>query len=259
MVTPIVKDSQGDVSDTSNYRGITLSCLPAKLFEFTVQLKTSHLVGMDDLQFGFKSKTGTCHALFALRSTVDYFVNEGSKVYVTFLDCTKAFDRISHFGLFTKLINCGFPLCYLLCLIYWYSNMSCRVKWGSQYSRSFEIPLGIKQGGINSPDFFSLHMDDLIRVLRNLKIGCHIHRMFIAMILFADDICLMAPTRSALQSMINACESYRCSHGLLFNAKKSKVMIFSKVDVDYTSFEPIMLNGCVVEYVDSEVSGYNHR
>ena len=32
-ITPIVKDTQGDISDPSNYRAITLSCLPAKLFE----------------------------------------------------------------------------------------------------------------------------------------------------------------------------------------------------------------------------------
>ena len=38
-ITPVVKDAQGDVSTTSNYRGITLSCLPAKLFEFLIQKK----------------------------------------------------------------------------------------------------------------------------------------------------------------------------------------------------------------------------
>ena len=52
-ISPIVKDSQGDTSDTSNYRGITLSSLPSKLFEFAIQLKTSYLLQTDDLQFGF--------------------------------------------------------------------------------------------------------------------------------------------------------------------------------------------------------------
>ena len=104
-ITPIVKNPQGDISDPSNYRGITLSCLPAKLFEFAIQQKTSHLLDTDNLQFGFKRKTSTNHALYALRSTINHFNEHGSKVYVAFLDCTKAFDRISHFGLFTKLIE----------------------------------------------------------------------------------------------------------------------------------------------------------
>ena len=109
-ITPIIKDSQGDVSDTSNYRGITLSCLPAKLFELAIQKKTSHLLGSDELQFRFKSKTSTTHALLLLKTTVEHFNNNGSNVYVAFLDCTKAFDRISHSGLFMKLISRNVPL-----------------------------------------------------------------------------------------------------------------------------------------------------
>ena len=171
IITPIVKDSQGDLSDTSNYRGITLSCLPAKLFEFAIQLKTSNLLLTDELQFGFKKKTSTSHALFTLKSTVDHFLSNGSNVYVAFLDCTKAFDRISHFGLFSKLMKRRIPLCILMCLIFWYLNMSCRVRWGTELSKEFSVPLGIKQGGINSPDFFGVYFDDLCQLLRQLQVA----------------------------------------------------------------------------------------
>ena len=79
------------------------------------------------------------------------------------------------------------------------------VKWGSAMSHSFPVPLGIKQGGINSPDFFSCYIDPLIKHIRNLNKGCHIDNLCLAILLFADDICLMAPTRSALQKMIDKC------------------------------------------------------
>ena len=98
-ISPIVKDVQGDVSDPANYRGVTLGSLPAKLFEHVIQMKTFHLLKTDNLQFGFKWRTSTSPALYALKSTVDYFVSHGSRVYVAFLDCTKAFNRISHYGL----------------------------------------------------------------------------------------------------------------------------------------------------------------
>ena len=55
-ISPIVKDSNGDVSDVSNYRGITLGCLPAKLFEFAIKKKTLHLLNTDNLLFGLKKK-----------------------------------------------------------------------------------------------------------------------------------------------------------------------------------------------------------
>ena len=252
-ITPIVKNPQGDISDPSNYRGITLSCLPAKLFEFAIQLKTSHLLETDDLQFGFKKKTSTGHALFSLKTTVNHFNDNGSNVYAAFLDCTKAFDRISHFGLFTKLMERSIPLCILLCLIYWYINMICNVKWENEISRSFKVPLGIKQGGINSPEFFGCYIDDIASILRNLNIGCHIFGIFLAMILFADDILLLAPTRNALQKMIHLCAAYCKEFGLTFNASKSKIIVFSKTHIDNANLSPILLNGRKIEYVDSVI------
>ena len=250
-ITPIVKNPQGDVSDPSNYRGITLSCLPAKLFEFAIQIKTTQLLDTDDLQFGFKKRTSTNHALFSLKTTVNHFNKNGSDVYVAFLDCTKAFDRISHFGLFSKLMDRFVPLCILMCLIYWYLNMTCAVKWENQLSRSFSIPLGIKQGGINSPEFFGVYINDIATILRNLHVGCHIFGIFLAFILFADDLCLLAPTLKALNKMIEKCAEYCREYGLTFNASKSKVIVFSKSATNYEKLVPIVLNGSKVDFVDS--------
>ena len=248
-VSPIVKDAQGDISDAANYRGITLSSLPSKLFEFALQMKIEHLLGTDSMQFGFKSKTSTNHALFTLQSTIDYFTKKGSNVYVAFLDCTKAFDRISHYGLFSKLIERNVPLCYLLCLMFWYLNMVSIVKWGSETSREFRVPLGVKQGGINSPGFFSVYFDGLLKLLRSGNVGCHIGRLFLASIFFADDICLIAPTLSSLQRLITISNEYCNTYGLSFNPKKSKIMVFSKTVSNYESLRPITLNGTKIDVV----------
>ena len=112
-ITPIVKDNQGDLSDCNNYRGITLGNLFAKLFEFAIDLKVGPYLTSDVLQFGFKKKTSTSHALFDLRTTIDYFTTRKSDLYVAFLDCSKAFDLISHHGLFIKLMERNVPLCLL--------------------------------------------------------------------------------------------------------------------------------------------------
>ena len=89
---------------------------------------------------------------------------------------------------------------------------------GDHYSPSFRVPLGIKQGGINSPDFFSLYID-VIKLLRSGGVGCHMYKIFLAIILFADDICLIAPTRASLQKMINDCSNYCEEYCLSFNRK----------------------------------------
>ena len=48
-----------------------------------------------------------------------------------------------------------------------------------------------------------------------------------------DDLALLAPTRHALQLMIDACKDYCDFHCLTFNAKKSKVMRFGKTHNDH--------------------------
>ena len=138
-----------------------------------------------------------------------------------------------------------------MCLIYWYMNMSCNVKWADQLSREFRVPLGIKQGGINSPELFGCYIDDICAILRNADIGCHMYGIFLAMILFADDLCLLAPTRRALVKMIELCAKYCKEFGLTFNTKKSKIVVFSKSNIDNETLGPVFLDGKVIEYVSS--------
>ena len=123
------------------------------------------------------------------------------------------------------------------------------VRWGSAKSDEFPVPLGIKQGGINSPDFFSCYIDGLIQMVRSLCIGCHISKLCVSVLLFADDICLIAPTRSALQRMIDACSSYCTKYGLTFNCKKSKILVLNGTHVDLDALEPLRLNGTDIEFV----------
>ena len=86
--------------------------------------------------------------------------------------------------------------------------MTSRVKWCTSYSDEFAVPLGTKQGGISSPGFFSLYIDDMINLLRKSGVGCHLIDMFVACSLFADDVALLAPTRRALQRLIDTCADY---------------------------------------------------
>ena len=96
------------------------------------------------------------------------------------------------------------------------------VKWGTKMIREFYVPRGVKQGGINSPDLFSVYLDGQIKSLCDLGLGCHISDLFLASIFFADDICLLAPTRSDLERMISRCSEYCSRYGLTFNSGKSR-------------------------------------
>ena len=200
------------------------------------------------MQFGYKKRHSTSHAIYVVKQCIDFFCQHGSYVYASFLDCTKGFDRVCHKGLFLKLINRGLPFCFLRILIYWYANLSGVVKWQDVYSFSFKIISGVRQGGVLSAKFWAVYMDELIKELRKKKIGCHIIETFIACVLYADDVCLLAPTRKAMQILLDTCSEYAHMWCIKYNSKKTKVMYFGK---NYESFlcAPLTLNNAPLEFV----------
>ena len=245
-ITPIIKDPNGDASDSSNYRGITLGPIFGQVFEYALFEKFGGFLVSDDLQFGYKRSHSTSHAIYVLKTCVDYYREHGSNVLVTFLDCTKAFDTISHYGIFLKLMERNVPLCFLGIMMYWYLNMQSRCRWGDSYSDYFHVPTGTKQGGVISPRIFTLYMDELIRRLRKRGIGCHMIDIFIACLMYADDMCLLAPSRGAMQEMLKICEEYCLEFCLSFNVKKSKSLIFSDKGIQ---IGPLLMYGEPIEYV----------
>ena len=250
-ISPVVKNTSGDLNSTDNYRGVTLSSVLAHMFENALRLKFGSYLSSHDLQFGFKPKHSVNHAVFTLKSCVDFFTKRGSNVYVAFLDFSKAFDTISHSGLFLKLMDRNVPLCFLLLIMFWYLNMVYDVKWANARSSPFSVLCGTKQGGILSPDFFAIYINDLIVLLKSMGIGCHVINLFIACLLFADDMSLIAPTREALQQLIDVCAAYCLRFCLKFNVAKTKVMVFGKLSRVVPSLAKITLHGQCVEYVQS--------
>ena len=246
-ITPLVKDRDGVLSDSANYRAITLSSLFIQMYEMLQKAKFGYFLPRSDLQFGFKPRISTNHAIYSLKTTVNHFITGGSRVFLAFLDCSKAFDRISHWGLFIKLIKQNVPLCFLLSVMFLYLNMSCSVKWKTEMSESFEIPTGTKQGGILSPDFFAMYIHDLIDLLKASGFGCHVIRIFIACLFFADDIVLLSPSRRGLQSLLDICVAYCKKYCLDFNVKKSKIMVVGKNLSD--TVNPILLGDAPLDFV----------
>lgn len=57
-----------------------------------------------------------------------------SSVLVGFIDASKAFDRINHHKLFTKLSLRGVPGTITRILAFWYANQKMQIKWGDTVS-----------------------------------------------------------------------------------------------------------------------------
>ncbi len=66
-----------------------------------------------------------------LMEVVQYYTSNGSPVYGSVLDTSKAFDRIKYDKLFEIILERHFPVRYISLLIDSYINQNIRVQWGN--------------------------------------------------------------------------------------------------------------------------------
>ena len=243
IITPIVKDKRGDITDKDNYRPIAVTCIASKVLENCIIGKYDNLLHSTDNQFGFKSEHSTDMCVFTLKEIVQSYTSSGSPVYMCFMDASKAFDTVNHWVLFDKLINRGMPYSIVRLLLEWYRKQECYVKWAGFNSSSFTVSNGVRQGGVLSPKLFNVVVDDLSKELNQCYAGCHFNGQSQNHLFYADDSVLLAPSPDALQHLVNICQNYALEHGMRYNVKKTVCMcVKPKVRKDI-SVPQITLNG----------------
>ena len=105
VIIPLIKNKCGNHTDKNNYMPIALSSIKSKVFEHIIAERLEGYLWTNDKQFGFKSGHSTDLCIYALSEFIEYFKSRSTLVYVAFLDASKAFNKISHWTLFRKLID----------------------------------------------------------------------------------------------------------------------------------------------------------
>jgi len=118
VVIPLLNNVDGNKFITDNYRGITLSPVISKLFKMVLLSQFKDQLTSDPLQFGCKPKSSCIHAVFTLKSVVDYYTRNGCTVTVCALEIPKAFDRVDHYKL-CVLIDRSLPKQFIGMLSDW--------------------------------------------------------------------------------------------------------------------------------------------
>ena len=255
---PLVKGRK-DPAKLESYRAIAGSALLLKLFDKVVLHVWGHLLVSDSLQFGYKSGTSTTQCSWLVTEVAQHFLRRGTPVLVTLLDCSKAFDMVKFSTLFQKLSAAGVPPIIIRVLVFVYEEQFAWVNWGRSRSQQFRIVNGTRQGSVLSPSLFSLYMDELLVKLRRLGIGCHISGIFFGAAMYADDLILMAPSRNAMQTMLQLCEQYAEEHNLMFStdpcpelSKTKCLYMVGKVRAGLVQYpKPVSLYGVPLPWVTS--------
>ena len=105
-----------------NYRGITLTDTLAKLYDRVLFNRLYSWMTIDKCQAGNQKKRGCPEQMLALRLLMDYAKSKKKKLFVCFIDFSKAYDRIPRHTLFRVLYEAGCGRVMLRAIMAMYST-----------------------------------------------------------------------------------------------------------------------------------------
>ena len=222
LVVPIPKSQHK--SDPSNYRPISLLPILSKLLEKHIHAylmdrinTSSYLSGV---QWGFLKGKSTTGALLTAIHDWHQALEIGIDVCAIFLDLSKAFDKVPHIPLLSKLAELNIPQP----LLNWFYEYLCqrlqRVVVKGESSISSHVISGVPQGSVLGPLLFLIYINEITQI--PLNNGTHL-------LLYADDILLYRRINNdsdyyLLQQDIDTMETWLLQNYLQLNAAKCKYM-----------------------------------
>ena len=248
LLIPIPKCAKKSINQSDNYRSIAISSILGKCLDNVIMEKHHDVLKADDLQFGFKKEHSTTLCTYVLNEVVDHYTQGGSKVFVTMLDASRAFDRVHYGKLFHLLLDRGMCCSTIRLLLTMYTGQVLAVRWAQTVSNSFACENGVKQGGVLSPILFCVVIDVLLHRLRNSGVGCYMGGTFIGAVSYADDVSLITPSFRSAQITLNVCSAFADEFHLLFNGAKSHALVFGASTFPARS---LFLNGSTIPYAAS--------
>lgn len=165
-------------------RPISLLATHSKLFEKLVLnrikywAETNNIVPVE--QSGFRSRCLLATRVLSIYQEITNSMAANVPTLAIYVDYQKAYDRVWHAALVTKLWKLGMPLSMLKMVVSWLGNRKAYVVSGDSASDTFDINIGLPQGSSLSPYLFIVFHCDLIKC-----IGAHSGH------LFADDLCVL--------------------------------------------------------------------
>ena len=122
-----------------------------------------------------------------------------------------------------------------------YSNPKTRIILNEERTEYFDCPIGVKQGVCLSPTLFAIFINDLAVELKESDIGVKIDfeidaAILVNVLLYADDIVLIAGHENDLQSLIFIVESWCKRWRLELNLAKTNIMHIRKCQKPQSKF-----------------------
>jgi hypothetical protein len=237
---------KGDVEDVNAYRGISLSSTLYNLLDRVLhnRLYPSLIHCIPNNQYGFVRGKSTVKAVRVLVNEINEVVYEKkTPLYAMFLDLRKAFDTIDRVVMFKKLVETKkLSMVELKFLAHAMDLNFLHIKDGVTASKIIVQSNGVRQGGCTSPFFFNFAISDINEVIKHLK--------GVKMILYADDMVLLAEDLADLREAIRLIKMYLQNRNLKLNLSKCEMMKFrNKGKGKYKHDDEVEIDGVKLKFV----------
>ena len=110
---------------------------------------------LSENQAGFRKAYSTTDNIFVLYSLIDILRSKKKKLFCTFVDFEKAFDKGWRSAMWHKLLTYNINGKIFSVILRMYENIKSRISFQGQISDYFSCNNGLRQGGNLSPFLFA--------------------------------------------------------------------------------------------------------
>ena len=118
-----------------------------------------------------------------------------------------------------------------------YSKTDAAIRLNDKITKWFETAAGVREGLNDSPTAFSIFINSLAKNIKYLNKGVKYGNNMISILLYADDIIVLAETEDNLQSMLNQLSAWCNKWRMLINTDKSQIIHFRPKRHKQTKFK----------------------
>ena len=265
-VTPIAKVTVPESED--DLRPISLTPFFSKVTEQVIVKWLLHYIGdkMDFRQYGGTKGNSICHYIIEFINFIllNQDSSEQTAVLACMVDFSKAFNRMDHNNIITKLSDMGVPGWLLKVVIGFLTNRRMLVRYRGKVSNIKSLPGGGPQGTLLGLFLFLILINDcgfqgqenktgeLLTTKRNMKRMNEIHLKYVDDLSLAESINLpiklqtipdserplpdvfrsrtgheLPMTRSVVYNQLLKTEKYAKDNHMQINYRKTKLMLFN--------------------------------